>query len=211
MTGRPIFWTEERIDQVRKLADEGKTVSEIAQALCRSGDQVRWHACKNDIAIGGAYMRFTEREDNIIRMDAHLGWVAVARKLGRNVDSVGDRAARLGVKTGNNKTWPDAEIQMLRDLAKEGLACWQIAQRMNRTMASIRGQAKRQKIRMKRAKKLPVIVKKPKPAEQKYKRRTCLVGGETFDARVDANGRFLEYSCLDHRNQATRYDAGAMI
>lgn len=48
------------------------------------------------------------------------------------------------------------------------------------------------------------------PTKHPTKRRRCLIGDHMFDARLNENGRLLEFSCRQCRNTAA-YSGSAMI
>ena len=140
---RPIFWDEARLNEMRRLADEGKSAIDIAKQFGVGVDALRWQARYHKIQIGGRNSHFTPREDRVIRDMAHLGWIAVADELGRARETVTRRAMKLGVKSGKTRNWSAEEDAMLKGLAKTGASWGEISGEIKRSVDAISNRAKR--------------------------------------------------------------------
>ena len=161
---RPVFWNDARINEMRKLADEGKNAMDIAQRFGVGLDALRWQATHHKIQIGGRNARFLPREDRVIRDLAHLGWVAVADELGRSRETVTRRAMKLGVKSGKTRNWSEDEDAKLKTLLGTGMSHCQISGEINRSINAISARCKRlnvTRVRLARDKIAPTVKAKP--------------------------------------------------
>ena len=170
---RPIFWDDAQLNEMRRLADEGKNAMDIAQKFGVGLDALRWQARHHKIQIGGRNARFLPREDRVIRDMAHLGWVAVADELGRSRETVTRRAMKLGIKSGKTRNWSEGEDAKLKALLGVGMSHCQISGEINRSINAISARCKRlnvTRVRLARDKIAPFV----KARSAKRVRRKCL-------------------------------------
>ena len=136
----------------------------------------------------------------------------VAVFMGKSKTSITWQAARRGISLVN-KGKPritEEEDNKIRELAATGMGWKAIGEKIGRSRRSVSCRANVLGIKFIGQRGLQ-LGHKFKKVEPKYKHRRCLMGGEMFDARLDADGDLMEYSCARHRAAAARYDAGAMI
>ena len=186
---RPIFWDDAQLNEMRRLADEGKSAMDIAQRFGVGLDALRWQARHHKIQIGGRNARFLPREDRVIRDMAHLGWVAVADELGRSRETVTRRAMKLGVKSGKTRNWSESEDAKLKSLLGVGMSHCQISGEINRSINAISARCKRlgvTRVHLARDKIAPFV----KARSAKRVRRKCLGPcGQYFESTWIGNRR----------------------
>ena len=174
---RPIFWDDAQLNEMRRLADEGKNAMDIAHIFGVTVLALRWQARHHKIQIGGRNAHFLPREDRVIRDLAHLGWVAVADELGRSRETVTRRAMKLGIKSGKTRNWSKAEDAKLKTLLGIGMSHCQISGEINRSVNAISARCKRLNVtRARLAREIITPVKHAKPKEKPAGRvkRKCL-------------------------------------
>ena len=185
---RPVFWNDARINEMRRLADEGKNAMDIAHLFDVTVLALRWQARHHKIQIGGRNAHFLPREDRVIRDMAHLGWIAVAEELGRSRETVTRRAGVLGIKSGKARNWSEAEDTTLKSLLNIGMSQGEISGKINRSINAISARCKRlsvSKARLARDNIAPIV--KAKPA--KRIKRKCLACGNDFPSSWIGNRR----------------------
>ena len=182
-----MFWTQGRLNEMQRLADEGKNAIDIAKQFGVGVDALRWQARYHKIQIGGRNSHFTLREDRVIRDMAHLGWVAVADELGRARETITRRAMKLGIKSGKTRNWSEEEDAALKRLANTGASWGEISGEIERSVDAISNRAKRLGIgRVRLKEKIAPVVKLRPP---KKVRRKCLACGEMFPSEWIGNRR----------------------
>lgn len=146
-------WTKEEVARLRRLAKEGKTLYEAAEALDRTPASINSKIRRLKIQLRDADRpdAWTEEEDaELLQLSKHLFGPEIARRIGRSNAAIYRRASALGITFTSKRNrakgaWTEKEIETLRTLAKD-TPTLDIALKMGKTEAAIRGMAKRKKI-----------------------------------------------------------------
>ena len=140
-------WLRDDDERLKQYYFDGLTHVEIAVRLGRSPASVRKRVSRKGYTRNPRYHRFTPQEDTYIKR--HYGTVStidIAHNLDIPVSSIRDHATKtLGLKRcylGENHpccTISDADIELIRQLADEGLPVSEIACKMevSKTHASM--------------------------------------------------------------------------
>src|SRR5262245_45228135 len=97
------------------------------------------------------YAPWKQNEDDVLRELAEIGVGkgAIARRLGRTVQGVEDRARRLRISfinAGMFRRWVEADENTLRELAATGASKEFIAHKINRTPKSVVSRARKLRV-----------------------------------------------------------------
>ncbi|EPT9730488.1 TPA: hypothetical protein PX800_003781 [Vibrio cholerae] len=128
-------WNSAELSRLKALYDEGLTSEDIASLLGRSSNAVRLKLSR--LSYTSKYHCYTIQEDAYIRK--YYGFKSlseIAEHLGVSVSSLVDRATKaLGLKNrycGENSPsckLSDEDVEFIRQLHEEGLACSSIAEK----------------------------------------------------------------------------------
>lgn len=122
----------------------------VANKLGRSENSVRWKACMRGARTRGPWIGkpWRERDDRVvIQLYRKLPTEAIAERLGRPVNAIRKRAARLGVakKGKNGRAWTADELKEL--MAFRGRHKLPLRYKLNRSYSSIKSAIRRAKKR----------------------------------------------------------------
>lgn len=128
-------WSDEDLEQLRILREQGLTVNQIAQKLERTSKAV-----EGKLSVIGihAQSRWTDKDKEKLRIMAEQGRSVeeIAQKLDRSFDAITRQLHTI--KMGAQIRWSDKDKEQLRIMAEQGLSEEDIAQNLNRTVIGVR-------------------------------------------------------------------------
>jgi len=140
-------WSPERDDRLFGLWAEGRTVAEIAAELetTKPAVRARVERLRQDDASRLPYRDPIEwtaatirRVDEMAR--AHRTIQQIAEAVGRSPSATAQLMQRYGITTGNKVRWSPDERKTLRRLRRVGMPMHVIAERMGRSLQSVKFQ-----------------------------------------------------------------------
>lgn len=140
----PRRWTHAEDAALLCRHEQGQTHRQIAAALGRRRDSVRYRLQALGVAPRPAHRRWTpEQEQALVEgISAGMTHQQVAAQLDRTVDSVRNRCRALGIRT-QEITWTRARLDELERWLAQGLGYAAVAERMGCTRGAVMGAAQR--------------------------------------------------------------------
>lgn len=143
-----IIWTDELVDQLEKLINQGLEISEISKEMDMKASSVRQQIRKmngdNFVKPSSKSNIWTDDEvDKLVCLSETYTVEEIAEILKKNERQIKNKLAKLGIQTNRNKQnlWTEKDNQMLINL-HDGYELHLISKVMGRSEATIRKKAK---------------------------------------------------------------------